>query len=183
MQDSQATPPRTLGELFWGFFSIGARSFGGVLPWAHRVMVEERKWLTPADFAETVGLCQVLPGPNIGNASIILGRRWFGLAGSIVAFLGLFGFPFFWVLGLAVLYGEAASYPLVKAVVTGVGVAGAGLFIGTALGLGHSLVRKPAGLALVAACFVAVGVARLSLILVLPLAVVLALLASRRGLL
>lgn len=176
-------PPRSLAELFWGFFSIGARSFGGVLPWAHRVMVEERKWLTPADFAETVGLCQVLPGPNIGNASIILGRRWFGLAGSIVAFLGLFGFPFFWVLGLAVLYGEAASYPLVKAVVTGVGVAGAGLFIGTALGLGHSLVRKPAGLALVAACFVAVGVARLSLILVLPLAVVLALLASRRGLL
>ena len=38
-----AQPPRSLAELFLGFLSIGARSFGGVLPWAHRVMVEERR--------------------------------------------------------------------------------------------------------------------------------------------
>ncbi len=183
MQQEEVTPPRSLAELFLGFLSIGARSFGGVLPWAHRVMVEERRWLTAADFAETVGLCQVLPGPNIGNASIVLGRRWFGLAGALVAFLGLFGFPFFWVIGLAALYGESLAYPLVKAVVTGVGVAGAGLFIGTALKLGRPLAKKPAALALVAACFLAVGIARVSLLVVLPVAAVLALLASRRGLL
>ena len=35
----------------------------------YRTMVEERRWLTQADFAETIGLCQFLPGPNIGNAS------------------------------------------------------------------------------------------------------------------
>ena len=69
------TPPRTLTELFLGFLSIGARSFGGVLPWAHRAMVEERRWLSPADFTETVGLCQVLPGPNIGNLAVLLGGR------------------------------------------------------------------------------------------------------------
>jgi len=67
------TPPRDLGELFLGFLSIGARSFGGVLPWAYQAMVEERRWLTHADFTETIGLCQVLPGPNLGNASIVLG--------------------------------------------------------------------------------------------------------------
>ena len=71
----QVTPPRSLGELFLGFLAIGARSFGGVLPWAYRTMVEERRWLTQADFAETIGLCQFLPGPNIGNASIVLGKR------------------------------------------------------------------------------------------------------------
>ncbi len=37
-------------------------------------MVEQRHWLTPEDFTETIGLCQVLPGPNIGNASIVLGK-------------------------------------------------------------------------------------------------------------
>ena len=41
------TPPRTLWELFLGFLSIGARSFGGVLPAAHSIMVEKRRWLTP----------------------------------------------------------------------------------------------------------------------------------------
>ena len=116
----QITPPRNLVELFTGFLAIGARSFGGVMPWAHRVMVEERRWLTEHDFVETVGLCQFLPGPNIGNASIVLGKRWFGLKGSVVAFLGLMALPFVWVMALGVLYAEYSSLAAVRAVVTGV---------------------------------------------------------------
>jgi chromate transporter len=168
--------------LYWGFLTIGARSFGGVLPWAHRVMVEEKRWLAPADFAEVVALCQLLPGPNIGNASVVLGRRWFGLPGALAAFLGLMGLPFCWVLGLAVLYADVSSIPAVKAVVTGVGVAGAGLFLGTAFKLARPLAKKPAGLAIVAACFLAAALARVSLLYVLPVAVALAWLASRRRL-
>ena len=86
----QLTPPRNLTELFTGFLAIGARSFGGVMPWAYRTMVEERRWLAPADFAETIGLCQFLPGPNIGNASIVLGKRWFGVTGVGATGAGLF---------------------------------------------------------------------------------------------
>ena len=175
------TPPRTLTELFLGFLAIGARSFGGVLPWAHRVMVEERRWLTPTDFAETIGLCQFLPGPNIGNATIVLGKRWFGVRGAIVAFLGLVALPFVWVLALGVLYADFASLPLVKAVVTGVGAAGAGLFIGTAVKLGKAIVRSPVSLALVAACFLAVAIGRISLLYVLPVALALAITASRKS--
>jgi chromate transporter len=175
-----ATPPRSLTELFLGFLSIGARSFGGVLPWAHRVMVEERRWLEPADFAETLGLCQFLPGPNVGNVSIVLGKRWFGVKGALVAFLGLMVLPFFWVLGLGILYTDFVDAPFVKAVVTGVGAAGAGLFIGTAIKLGRALVRKPAALALVAACFLAVAIGRLSLLVVLPAGLAVALLAARK---
>src|SRR6185295_6498318 len=89
-------PPKSLVDLFTGFLMIGARSFGGVLPWAYRTLVEERRWMTHADFTETIGLCQFLPGPNIGNASIVLGKRWFGLRGAIVAFLGLMALPFVW---------------------------------------------------------------------------------------
>ncbi len=174
------TPPRTLTELFLGFLSIGARSFGGVLPWAHRVMVEERRWLAPADFAETIGLCQFLPGPNIGNASIVLGKRWFGVRGALVAFLGLVALPFVWVLALGAIYTDYATVPLVKGIVTGVGAAGAGLFIGTAIKLGRALVRKPAALVLVAACFVAVALGRVSLLYVLPVALALAIAASRK---
>ena len=175
------TPPRTLTELFLGFLSIGARSFGGVLPWAHRVMVEERRWLAPADFAETIGLCQFLPGPNIGNASIVLGKRWFGVRGALVAFLGLVALPFVWVLALGALYADYAAVPLVKGIVTGVGASGAGLFIGTAIKLGRVIARKPAALAIIAACFLAAGVLRLSLFIVLPIALGVALLSARRG--
>jgi chromate transporter len=175
------TPPRTLSELFLGFLSIGARSFGGVLPWAHRVMVEERRWLAPEDFTETIGLCQFLPGPNIGNASIVLGKRWFGAKGALVAFLGLMALPFCWVLALGVLYVDYIEIPLVKAVVTGVGAAGGGLFMGTAVKLGKALVRKPPALALIAACFIAVAIGRVSLLYVLPIALPAAFIAARKN--
>jgi len=176
-------PPRSLWELYWGFLSIGARSFGGVLPWAHRVMVEERRWIAPADFAEVLALCQFLPGPNVGNVSVVLGRRWFGLAGSIAAFGGLMALPLVWVFCLALLYADFSSVPAVKAVVTGIGVAGGGLFIGTAFKLARPLAQKPWGIALAASSFGIIAIGRVSLFAVLPVAAVLGWVAARRGLL
>ncbi|HET7198435.1 MAG TPA: chromate transporter [Burkholderiales bacterium] len=174
-------PPKSLLELFTGFLQIGARSFGGVMPWAYRTMVEERKWLTAEDFAETVGLCQFLPGPNIGNASIVLGKRWFGAKGSIVGFLGLFALPFVWVLALAAVYADFAAHPVVRAVVTGIGAAGAGLFFSTGVKLARPIARRPAALAIVAGCFVGIAIARISLFIVLPLAGALALAFAWKG--
>lgn len=176
-------PPRTLAELFFGFLSIGARSFGGVLPWAHYVMVEKRRWLTPAEFTEIVGLCQVLPGPNLGNASVVLGKRWFGFKGAIVAFLGLFALPYVWVLGLAILYGQFASHPIVNAVITGVGASGAGLFLATAFKLGRPLRKKPAAVFMIAVVFIAIAIGRVSLLIVMPAAIVLGIFLSRARLL
>ena len=51
---------------------------------------------------------------------------------------------------------------------------------GLARELGRPLVRKPVAVTLVAGCFVAVGIARLSLLVVLPCALALALLAAWR---
>jgi chromate transporter len=174
-------PPRTLAELFAGFLSIGARSFGGVMPWAHRVMVEERRWVTSADFVETMGLCQFLPGPNVGNSAIVLGKRWFGLRGAVVAFLGLFALPFVWVMALGMLYADVASNATVRAVVIGVGAAGAGLFLATAVKLGRALATKPGALVIIAGCFLAIGVGRVSLLVVLPVALAASLALSRWG--
>jgi chromate transporter len=178
-----STPPHTLGELFLGFLSIGARSFGGVLPSAHYVMVEQRHWLTPEDFTETIGLCQMLPGPNIGNAAIVLGKRWFGLRGAIVAFLGLFALPYLWMLALALLYTRWAARPLVSAIVAGIGASAAGLFMATAVKLGRPVARKPAAVALMAGCFAAVAIGRVPLVVVMPIAVLAALNCSRRRML
>ncbi len=179
---SSPVPPRSLTELFIGFLSIGARAFGGVLPWAHRALVEERRWLSPQEFAEVLALCQFLPGPNVANVAVVLGRRWFGLPGAIAGFLGLMALPFAWVLGLALLYADWAAHPVVRPVVAGVGVAGGGLFIGTALKLARPIAKRPVALAVAAACFAAVGVFRISLLLVLPVAVALAVLAARKRL-
>lgn len=175
-------PPAGLADLFLGFLSIGARAFGGVLPWAHRVLVDERGWLAPQDFSEVLALCQFLPGPNIANMSVVLGRRWFGLPGALAGFLGLMALPFVWVLALAVLYADWSAQPSVRAVIAGVGIAGGGLFIGTAIKLGRPLACKPAAVAIVVACFIAVGLLRVPLFIVLPAAALLSCVAARRGL-
>jgi len=153
------------------------------MPWAHRVIVEERRWMSQEEFTTIIGLCQFLPGPNVGNASIVLGKRWFGVKGSIVAFLGFFGLPFLWVLALASLYEGFASQPGVKPVVTGVAAAGAGLFIGTAIKLARPIARKPAALVVIAGCFSAVGVGRVSMLIVIPVAAAISYLLAKRGLL
>lgn len=176
------TPPRSLTELFLGFLSIGARSFGGVMPWAHRVIVEERRWMSAEEFTVAIGLCQFLPGPNVGNASIVLGRKWFGVKGSLVAFAGFFGLPFLWVLALAALWSEVATHPVARSIVTGVAAAGAGLFIGTAIKLARPIAHKPAVLVVIAGCFLAVGVGRMSMLIVIPVAALVSYVLAKRGL-
>ena len=147
------------------------------------MLVEEKRWVAAGDFAGVLALCQFLPGPNVGNVSVVLGRRWFGPRGAVVAFAGLMALPLLWVFGLALLFAEYAAHPGVRAVVTGVGIAGGGLFIGTAIKLARPLARKPWGLVLAAACFGGLAIGRVSLFALLPAAALLGWLAARRNLL
>ena len=39
-----------LKALFLGFSSVGLSGFGGVLPFARRMLVEERRWMTAEEF-------------------------------------------------------------------------------------------------------------------------------------
>src|ERR1700689_4627455 len=89
-----AAPPRpSLSELFVAYALISLYGFGGVLAWSRRMMVEERRWLTPEQFNEAYALCSFLPGPNIVNFSVIFGSRVRGPLGGLVALVGLLGPP------------------------------------------------------------------------------------------
>jgi chromate transporter len=88
--------------------------------------------------------------------------------------------PFIWVLALFIVFNDFSSNPMVNAVVTGVGAAGAGLFIGTAVKLGKVLARKPAALTLITICFLLTAVARVSLLYVIPVGFLVALYAARK---
>ena len=79
----------TLGALFLEFAKIGLCGIGSVLVWARRVIVDERHWMSEAEFAETLSLCQFLPGPEIANVSIYVGSKFHGPIGALVALLGL----------------------------------------------------------------------------------------------
>ena len=103
---SETAPTPDLKALFLGFSSVGLSGFGGVLPFARRMLVEERRWMSAEEFNAQLGLCQFLPGPNVVNLAVVVGKRCAGLSGAIVAPLGLLAGPIVIVLllyvGLAV---------------------------------------------------------------------------------
>lgn len=100
MPDAPAQP--SLLALFWGFFTVGMFGFGGVLPWARRMVVEQKRWMSATEFTDMLGLCQFLPGGNIMNVTIALGARFHGVAGAAIAFIGLMAAPVASVIALGV---------------------------------------------------------------------------------
>ena len=54
-----------LGELFVAFVKVALSGFGGALPWARRMIVDQKRWMTTQEFNETFALSQFLPGPNV----------------------------------------------------------------------------------------------------------------------
>src|SRR5690242_12678951 len=51
-----------LSALFFGFLKVSLCGFGGGLIWARRLVVEQRQWMGEQEFAETLTLCQLMPG-------------------------------------------------------------------------------------------------------------------------
>jgi chromate transporter len=155
-------------ELFMTFAAIGLQGFGGVLTIIQREIVEKRRWLTPKEFTEDWAVSQILPGGNVVNLCIILGNRYDGWRGAMVALSGILLPPLLIVLGLATLYNHYVDLPQVTGAVRGMGAAAAGLIGAASIKMLAGLKRNELGravcVALVALTFVAVGLLRWPLV-------------------
>ncbi len=134
----------TLWDLFTAFATISLSGFGGVLAWSRRMMVEERKWLTPEQFNEAYALCSILPGGNILNFSVIFGSRFRGPAGALVAIAGLMGPPLLLVMIIGAIYAHYGDVPALRRMLTGVASAAAGLMMATVAKMMRPLFRNRA---------------------------------------
>ena len=163
--------PASLKDLFVSFTLLALQGFGGVLTVVQRELVEKKRWMTHEEFVEDWAVAQVLPGPNVINLAIMIGGRYFGLKGALVALAGMLTVPLFLVLSLAAFYAHFASDPNVAAALRGMGSVAAGLIAATGLKLMPSLRKNVLGLLLCAlfgvACFVMVALLRWPLAYVL----------------
>ena len=137
--------PASSGEIFRVFNRLALQGFGGVLPVAHRELVERERWLSPQQFVELLTLGQVLPGPNIINLALIIGDRHFGWRGAAAACAGLLALPMVIVLALATAYQQFADHPVLAGALRGMGAVAAGLVIATAVKLARTLATNPLG--------------------------------------
>lgn len=159
--------PQSLRDLFFSFTWLALQGFGGVLAIVQREMVEKKRWLTADEFLEDWAVAQVLPGPNVINLSLMIGDRYFGLRGAIVAVAGMLTVPLCVILVLAVLYAHFAGNPQVAGALRGMGAVAGGLIAATGIKLIPALRRHPLGfgacLAVVAVVFAAIALARIPL--------------------
>jgi chromate transporter len=155
----------TLGELFGAFFMIGLTGFGGVLPWARRMLVERRGWLTDREFAEVLPLAQLLPGPNVSNIATIIGRKYHGALGAVTGVCGLYLAPTIITIGVGYAYASWGNAAVTTHLLAGLMPVATGLVIATVLKL--LVPRDFRNLLLVVAMFIAVGLLKLPLLPVL----------------
>src|SRR3954469_13864163 len=182
-------PPNQPGllELFVAFAKMSLAGFGGVLVWARRGIVDQHRWMTADEFNETFALCHFLPGPNIVNLSVVFGSRFRGIAGGIAAFAGLVGPPMLIATILAALYARYGEIDALRRILAGVSCAAVGLLIAVVFKMMMPLIKKrdAAGLIILVAVFVAIGVLRLPLqavlLVAIPLSLAVTILVRRRG--
>ncbi len=153
-----------LAALFTGFFGIGIIGFGGVLPWARRMVVDQRRWLSAAEFTDMLALCQFLPGPNIVNVAVTLGARYRGVAGSVAAVVGLLAAPMAIVIALGGVYERYGHIPVVARGFAGLAAAAAGLVVAMTVKIAAPIRGHRAGLAIAAVAFAAIALVRLPLL-------------------
>ena len=172
-------------ELFLGFAELGLVSFGGAAVWGRRLLVTKRGWLTADEFNEVLGMGQVLPGPNMVNASVVIGAREAGPAGSLVALAGILLPPLAIVLALVVLFERFGDIAIVRSALRGSALAASGLVLANGLSMGSRLRGNVLGIAIAIVACLLLGVARLSLPLILvfvvPIGIVFVLVRDRRA--
>jgi chromate transporter len=167
-------------SLFVACSRIAITSFGSPPFWARRELVERQRWLSEEEFLELLALGQLLPGPNVVNVLAILGYRLAGWGGAAAAVAGVLVWPFLIVIGLGMLHQQYGALPLVHAAVSGMSMVAAGLVLATAMKMAEVLPYHWRPWLYVVLSFVAVGVLRWPLLVVLGVLVPFALVTAWR---
>src|SRR5438552_1469814 len=78
----------TLREAFWTWMRVAALSFGGPagqIAVMHRILVEEKRWISEARFLRALNYCMLLPGPEAQQLATYIGWLMHRTVGGIIA--------------------------------------------------------------------------------------------------
>jgi chromate transporter len=145
-------------ELFRVFGRIGLLSFGGPaaqISLMHKELVEERPWLTEAQFLRALSFCMMLPGPEAMQLATYSGWRLRGISGGLIAGL-LFVIPgALVILALGLAYAIWGQMPLMQAMFTGIQAAVIIIVLQALMKVSKKALKAPLDWAIAAGSFIA----------------------------
>ena len=149
----------TFREAFQVWLKIGLLSFGGPagqIALMHRVLVEEKKWVSESRFLHALNYCMLLPGPEAQQLATYVGWLLHKTLGGLVAGI-LFVLPGAVVtLILSVLYAGYNDLSIVQAVFFGIKAAVLAVVIEAVIRIGKRALINSIMVGLAAVAFVAI---------------------------
>ena len=158
--ETPVVPPAsiTLTEALPVWTRIAALSFGGPagqIAVMHRILVEERRWISESRFLHALNFCTLLPGPEAQQLATYVGWLMHGTRGGLVAG-GLFVLPgIVAIMALSWIYALYGNVGFVAGLFFGLKAAVLAIVLQAVIRIGKRALKGPVPLSLAAAAFVA----------------------------
>ena len=160
MPEAPLAPPPSLSEWLATSFRIGCISFGGAagqIAMLHRILVEDKRWVSERDFLNGLNFCTLLPGPEAQQLSTYLGWRLHGVKGGLVSG-ALFVLPgAVLILALAQAYVLGAKIPVIAGLLLGIKAAVIAIIVEAVMKLSRRALGAPVFKLVALAAFVAMA--------------------------
>jgi chromate transporter len=147
------------GEALRAWARIALQSFGGPagqIAVMHRILVEEKRWISEERFLHALNYCMLLPGPEAQQLATYVGWLLHGVRGGLTAGI-LFVLPgFVSILALSLVYVTWGDVALVDGLFFGLGAAVLAIVAQAVVRIGKRVLKSPALIAIAALAFVAI---------------------------
>lgn len=155
--DSPQRP--TFGEAFWVWCRVAALSFGGPagqIAVMHRILVEEKRWVSENRFLHALNYCMLLPGPEAQQLATYIGWLLHRTAGGLMAGLLFVAPGFVSILLLSILYASYRDMTLVQGIFYGLKPAVVAVVVEAVLRIGKRSLKNRVMVLIAAMAFVAI---------------------------
>ncbi|MFL6819936.1 MAG: chromate efflux transporter [Bradyrhizobium sp.] len=149
----------SFGEAFRVWLRVALLSFGGPagqIAVMHRILVEEKNWISESRFLHALNYCMLLPGPEAQQLATYIGWLLHRTAGGIMAG-GLFILPgVIAIMGLSYIYAAFGNVGFVEALFFGLKAAVLAIVVEAVVRVGKRALRNRIMIALAAIAFIAI---------------------------
>src|SRR2546425_4556829 len=156
---SELGHPVSLREAFWTWVRVAGLSFGGPagqIAVMHRILVEEKRWVSEERFLHALNYCMLLPGPEAQQLATYIGWLMHRTLGGIIAG-GLFVVPgIIAIMALSYVYAGWGNVPVIVALFFGLKAAVLAIVLEAVFRIGKRALKNNVMIALAAAAFVGI---------------------------
>jgi chromate transporter len=149
----------SFNEAFRVWLRVACLSFGGPagqIAVMHRILVEEKNWISEGRFLHALNYCMLLPGPEAQQLATYIGWLMHRTAGGLTAG-GLFILPgIIAIMALSYIYAAFGNVSFVEALFFGLKAAVLAIVVEAVVRVGKRALKNRIMIALAAAAFVAI---------------------------